>query len=169
MSVLNPEHLLDQAAALITPPPAGPPRQVDVRRAISAAYYAVFHMMMAEAADTMVGRVHRGTPGYVLVYRSADHKGLRMVCEIAQRHEAPQRYRTFVPNPGFCEDVRALGRAVISLQERRNTADYDPTNQFRTVHGNQAIDLARTALRHWASAPDAERRTFLMLLLFPPR
>jgi hypothetical protein len=42
MAILNPEHLLQQAERLIQPPPAGPPRQVDLRRAISGAYYDAF-------------------------------------------------------------------------------------------------------------------------------
>src|SRR5215216_7618181 len=43
VAILNPEHLFDQAEKLILSPPAGRPRQVDIRRAISAAYYGVFH------------------------------------------------------------------------------------------------------------------------------
>jgi hypothetical protein len=51
MAILNPKHLLDQAARLIIPPPAGPPRQVDVRRAISSAYYGAFHATLIAAAS----------------------------------------------------------------------------------------------------------------------
>jgi hypothetical protein len=159
MSVLNPEHLLAQAAKLIEPPTAGPPRQVDVRRAISSAYYAVFHAILIAAADEIVGAVHRVTANYAVVYRSIDHRQLRTICDIARAKAGA----------GFGTDVQTFAGAVMSLQERRNVADYDPTNQFRTVHGNQAIDLARIALHHWEAVPDVERRTFLMLLLFPPR
>jgi len=55
------------------------------------------------------------------------------------------------------------------LQEYRHSAEYDPRPGFRTADGVLAITLARTALRHWTAAPRAERTTFLMLLLFPPR
>jgi uncharacterized protein (UPF0332 family) len=168
MSILNPEHLISQAARLVEPPPAGPPRQVDVRRAISAAYYAVFHAILIAAADTIIGRVHRGTPSYVLVYRSIDHKGVRTICDIAQRPPT-QRYRPFVPDPGFGNDIHAFADATVALQEQRHTADYDPSGQFRTAHATRAIDLARTALRHWEAASETERNLFLTLLLFPPR
>jgi hypothetical protein len=50
MATLNPDHLLAQAERLIRAPPAGPPLQVDVRRAISAAYYSVFHAVLTAAA-----------------------------------------------------------------------------------------------------------------------
>lgn len=39
MVILNPEHLLEQAERLIEPPAAGPPRQVDVRRAVAIAMW----------------------------------------------------------------------------------------------------------------------------------
>jgi len=47
-------------------PRGGAPRQADLRRAISSAYYAVFHAIMAEAADDFVGSTHRHTPRYAL-------------------------------------------------------------------------------------------------------
>ncbi len=81
MAVLNPDHLLDQADRLITPPGGGAPRQADLRRAISNAYYAVFHAVVAQAADDFVGITHRASPRYGLVYRSIDHKSLRKLCE----------------------------------------------------------------------------------------
>ena len=59
MAPLNPEHLFEQAEALVVPPEAGPPRQVDIRRSISAAYYGVSHAIAAAAADEFVGKTKR--------------------------------------------------------------------------------------------------------------
>ena len=50
VAVLNPDHFFEQADTLMAPP-AGAPRQVDLRRAISNAYYGVFHAILAAAAD----------------------------------------------------------------------------------------------------------------------
>ena len=49
MPILNAEHLLDQAARLIVSPQPGPPRQVGIRRSISAAYYGLFHALQTAA------------------------------------------------------------------------------------------------------------------------
>src|ERR1700751_1842071 len=81
VAILNPDHLFEQADKLISPPPAGPPRQVDIRRAISAAYYGVFHAVLAAAADQFVGVTKRSTSQYGLVYRSVDHLWLKKLCE----------------------------------------------------------------------------------------
>lgn len=77
MAVLNPDHLLEQADRLLAPPGGGAPRQVDLRRAISNAYYSLFHAVLTDAADDFVGSTHRQSPRYALVYRSVDHKSLR--------------------------------------------------------------------------------------------
>ena len=72
MPVLNPDHLLEQADRLMASTGRGAPRQADLRRAISNAYYGVFHAVVTEAADHFVGRTQRQTPTYGLVYRSID-------------------------------------------------------------------------------------------------
>src|ERR1700676_3334710 len=59
-AVLDPNHLFEQANKLITIQ-VGPPRQVDIRRAISAAYYATFHATITAAADQFIGVTSRDT------------------------------------------------------------------------------------------------------------
>jgi hypothetical protein len=77
MTILNPEHLLQQAVRLLVSPQPGPVRQVDIRRAMATAYYGIFHMVLIAAADSVVGRVHRATARYARVYRSIEHKDLK--------------------------------------------------------------------------------------------
>jgi hypothetical protein len=49
MPPLDPEELLEQARRL-----AAEPTQADLRRAISAAYYGLFHFFLTAAADMIV-------------------------------------------------------------------------------------------------------------------
>ena len=106
---------------------SGAARQVDIRRAISVAYFAVFHMILTAAADLAMGRTRRGTPAYGLAYRSIDHKWLHTVCDVAQRISTPLRYRPYVPEFGFASDVWIFANNAIVLQEQRHTADYAPS------------------------------------------
>ena len=69
MATLNPDHLLDQAERLTTAPGSGPPRQADLRRAISTAYYAVFHAIATDAADQFVAHA----PPPALLDQGGDH------------------------------------------------------------------------------------------------
>lgn len=169
MAILNPEHLLEQADKLITPPPAGPPRQVDLRRAISAAYYAIFHATLAAAADLYVGATKRTTSQYALVYRSVDHKELR---EIASRMIAPTlsiKLLPYSPLAGFDANIRAFAQAVVDLQEKRHDADYNPSVRLKTTDAVLAVGVARDALRRFRTARPDSRDSFLALLLFKVR
>src|SRR4051794_12882066 len=55
VTIPNAEHLLDQAERLIAPGGRGAPRQVDLRRAISNSYYALFHAVSMAGADQFIG------------------------------------------------------------------------------------------------------------------
>ncbi len=110
---MNPEHLLEQADLLINRP--GRPRQANLRRAVSTAYYAVFHYTVKSAAELVVGlSARRSTPEvYARVYRAIDHGDLR-------NRLNETRVRSISSNIG------KFARAVIQLQQERHRADYDP-------------------------------------------
>ncbi len=169
MPVLNPDHLLEQADRLITPPGGGAPRQADLRRAISNAYYAIFHAVVAEAADVLVGKTHRASPRYALVYRSIDHKSLRELCENVKKKTLPEKYSKYSPKGGFGSDLIALAAAVVDLQEKRHLADYDPLFRVRMSDAVLAVATGRTALSRFKNASRPSRKAFLSLLVFSPR
>lgn len=169
MAILNPDHLFEQAEKLIQPPAAGPPRQVDLRRAISSAYYGVFHATLTKAADEFVGVTQRATPRYGLLYRSIDHGILRELCSEVKKQNLPKKYARYAPDTGFDLNIKAFATAVVELREKRHSADYDPLVRVKTADAKLAIDTARTALQRFANASEACRKSFLALLLFPPR
>jgi hypothetical protein len=84
VAILNPDHLFEQADKLVGPS-AGRPRQVDVRRAISAAYYAIFHAIITAAVDQFIGITNRDQSRYGLVYRSVNHAWFRDLCKEVQK------------------------------------------------------------------------------------
>src|SRR5271169_6918475 len=92
----DPEHLLDQADALMA---VIGERQTDLRRAISNAYYALFHLALTAAADMVAGADQRATPRYSLVYRSVDHSRLQALCSQI-RKRSPQNV-ALIPAGGF--------------------------------------------------------------------
>lgn len=169
MAVLNPEHLLEQADRLVEAPPAGPPRQVDVRRAISAAYYAVFHHVAAAAADEVIGKTLRQTSRYALVYRSIDHRVLRELCDGVRKSTLPARLAPHAPEAGFGKNIPEFAAGLIELQDKRHEADYDPSGLVRTADALAAVRTARSAIQRFEKASLKRRKAFLALLLFPPR
>lgn len=169
VAILNPEHLLDQSEKLIERPVAGAPRQVDLRRAISGAYYSVFHAALTAAADNFVGRSRRASAQYVLAYRSIDHKSLRDICDEVRRPILRNRYKPYEPDGGFGTHIRAFAESLLDLQQKRHAADYDPAMRFDSSEARAAVSAARAALAHLQHASDRERTALLALLVFPPR
>ena len=169
MVVINPDHLLDQADRLVTPPSVGAPRQADLRRAISNAYYAVFHAVVTHAADDFAGKKHRASSRYALVYRSIDHKSLRKLCEDVKKATLPTKYSGHSPRAGFGYDLSALATAVVDLQEKRHLADYDPSYRVTISDAVLAVATSRTALDRFRRANRASRKAFISLLVFSPR
>lgn len=168
MSVLNPDHLFEQAEKLIRPRGQLAPRQVDVRRAISAAYYGVFHYILAAAADLHIGGTARPAKRYTLLYRSVDHRTMRALCEEAKKPTPSARYRKYIPN-GLGPNIQAFASAFLDLQEKRHDADYDPLKLMKVSDARLAVATARSAIGRFARAPAWKQRAFLTLLLFPPR
>ncbi len=169
MATLNPNHLFEQADKLVVPPPAGAPRQVDLRRAISAAYYGVFHFCLTAAADEFIGVTQRATSRYALVYRSIDHKNLRELCLEAKKATPPAKFAPYFPTGGFGPNIQTFSTAAIELQEKRHLADYNPQPRFRTSDAKLAISTARSALHGFKQASDEQCKAFLTLLVCPPR
>lgn len=169
MPVLNPEHLLEQADRLIAPLGVGAPRQADLRRAISTAYYGTFHAVVTAAADDFVGRTQRESPRYALVYRSIDHRVLRRICEDILKTTLPAKYRNHEPRGGFGPDITAFATAVVDLHEKRHSADYDPLFRASRSDAIFAVATARTALVRLRNASGPRRKAFLSLVVFSPR
>jgi hypothetical protein len=169
MSVLNSDHLLDQADRLLAPPGGGAPRQADLRRAISSAYYAVFHAVATQAADDLVGSRHRATPQYALAYRSIDHGSLRRFCDDVTKPQMPAKYSKYLPRGGFGPNLPVFAAAVVGLQEKRHLADYDSLFRVRTSDAELAVATGRTAIAEFRNAGRTPRKAFLLLVVLSPR
>lgn len=168
MAILNPDHLFEQADRLITSS-VGPPRQVDIRRAISAAYYATFHATITAAVDQFIGVTNRDESRYGLVYRSVSHAWLRDLCKEVQKSTPSNKFKPYVPDDGFGPNINAFATAVVELQEKRHAADYDVMIRMNKSDALLAISTARAALRRFEKANKTRRVAFLSMLLFPPR
>jgi len=169
MPILNPDHLFDQADKLIVAPPAGPPRQVDLRRAVSSAYYALFHLTLTALADEVVGALYRNTKRYGLVHRAVDHRTIKDLCLTVSKAKPPIKYVPYVPTKGFGRDLLVFASAFVNLQDERHRADYDVTARCRTLDAKVVIAAGRSGMTHFRGVDGAERKVFLTMLLCPPR
>ena len=91
-----------------------PSRPTDLRRAISNAYYGLFHFAITAAADMVLGAANQATARYALVYRSVDHAHLRNLCDQV-RATNPQKV-ALVPVGGF-GSIADFARITLNLYE----------------------------------------------------
>ena len=109
------------------------PKQISLRRAISTAYYAVFHALAALCAEELVGR-SKSWELFTPIYRSLDHSVARRVFN-----------RALEGVDG--DEMVAVGRTFILLQQERHTADYDPGPFFMGSRGDPGTDRSSPARR----------------------
>jgi hypothetical protein len=169
VAIINPQHLLDQANLLLAATPGRKPRQVNLRRAISTAYYAAFHKLLIAAADEFVGKTMRNSARYALIYRSVDHGQIRRLCEEAIRQQPSPKYRKFLPTGSFDQEIKTFANNLLLLQAQRHAADYDPSELLTSVECMFAVYLANDAISSIDGATPEGRKAFLTMLLFPPR
>ena len=169
MAILNPDHLFDQAEKLIVASLAGAPRQDDLRRAISSAYYGIFHATLIAAADHFVGATKRTTAEYALVYRSINHRSLRSLSLQVIQPTLPAIFAPYGPRNALGPDIRAFAAAIVELQEKRHSADYDPRIHVRSSDALLTVSIARSATARFKKASARRRAAFLTFLVFPPR
>ena len=170
MPILNPEHLLEQADLLLQSMQSGGlVRQANRRRAISTAYYAVFHFLLTAVADEFVGKQKRRSALYALVYRSIDHNDLKSICEVVGRNQIPEKYKKYAPSNGFGPNITEFATLALELREKRHSADYDPSHWVKIADARKAISAARSAMLRFSKAGLFRRKAFLTLLVFKPR
>jgi hypothetical protein len=160
IAALQPEALLNAARKLAGRTGSGRPRQAELRRAISTAYYAVFHELAREAADALVGKANRRTipVAWSQVYRALNHGRVRSAC----RSEAFKN--------GFPDKIRSFGRGFVALQVKRHDADYNPLLpklSLATVLDD--IATAEQIITDFRLATPLDRRAFCVFVMLDLR
>ena len=153
---MNWEHLIDAARILAginegTPP--GRPRQVMLKRALSTAYYAMFHALCKSNADTLIGSSPRGSDSqtWLQTYRALDHR------------QARDRLASYRPGNGSAFQIFA--NAFGNLQEHRLYADYNPSRAYSRSQVSALIQRAETAIGAFYNEPAPQRRRLAVFLL----
>ena len=155
---MNPENLIKTAREL-TPARKGKPRSANLRRAVSTAYYAMFHCLAVSCADTLIGGLHagRGSDAWILTYRALNHRSAKARC--SDKESLKQ----------FSAHIRVFAETFARMQEQRHRADYVPDAGFRKSEAIQRINEAENAIRNFEEESPAERRAFSAYVLFEGR
>ena len=163
--MLKPAEFLDVARSLASPASTRSPSDVELRRSVSTAYYAVFHTILAAAAERFVGTRPARSSGYTILYRSFDHGRMRRICEDLVKPALSRDLRRQLGRPSVHAEVRAFAWNFTVLQRRRHSADYDPSTAFEQDDALIPIEEAACAIAGFDRVPDNERTDVPALLL----
>ena len=133
----------------------GRPRQTELRRAVSAAYYALFHTLAFSGANTLAGssRAGRNQPAWRQAYRSLEHGHARNQCLNRPAMSS------------FPSEIQNLGRLFVRMQNRRHSADYDPYARFSRGDVMRLIEATEEAIARFENTAAADRRSFAIHVL----
>lgn len=123
---IRPVRLLVHAKALAEHQAgAGRPRATDLRRAVSAAYYAAFHGVNERVTQQIAPR--SSPEDHYRLCRSLEHGRLAEVCGWVkgQPGSGKQHVRPLLDQIRQDHEVLELATHIARLQEARHQADYD--------------------------------------------
>lgn len=143
------DDLLEQAEHLAQREP-GKPKQASLRRALSTAYYSLFHLLSQEGA----ARIVTSTASMDLrpkVARAFHHRDIKAAAvAIAAVHDGKQAPHIEPHLRGEVADELANVCSIfVELQQLRHTADYNATATFQRTAVLGDIARAKAAHDDW--------------------
>lgn len=136
--------LLEQADQLAKLDPKRP-KQANLRRAVSATYYAMFHLLASEASALyalefgMAARINR----------TFTHAEMRKASSMIANDKLPRSLQPAAGGYSTPTDLKAVTAAFVTLQQARHEADYDLARTFRRQEALNYVGTARQALEAW--------------------
>lgn len=136
------------------------PKQASLRRAISAAYYSLFHLLIDDGAR----RVTDNPALQPYVARSFQHTAVKDAANkiIAQSMKTPPW-----PAPLFTASIEPelirVCNTFVDLQSLRHSADYNTAISFKRAEVVVAISRAQAAHQDWDLLKSSDNATVFLL------
>lgn len=123
------------------------PKQVDLRRAVSAAYYALFHLLTTEAAQNWRHQSQRNR-----FARMFDHGRMKTCSSKISSRPLPTDPAA-IP---IATDLKTVADSFVTLQQARHTADYDNSKVWSRTQVFEVIVQTQNAMTAWLLIRETE-------------
>jgi hypothetical protein len=154
-------------ATLLAKIDSGKPKQANLRRALSAAYYAIFHLLIDDGSASVGSRL--SAAGKAKVRRAFAHADMKSVCSQYAKASLPGSIHAQIApllSAPIDPDLKFVAETFVDLQEVRHLADYDLAHKFSRVDVLASIDSATIAFTNWKKVrSSANAQVFLIDLL----
>ena len=155
------DELLQQAKELVHKNPNNP-TQADLRRSVSAAYYALFHLLIFEACLNWSNDISR--PGLARMF---DHSVMK---KVSKKVTDAGRMPYAGEDPVIVDKLRSFAGLFVQLQEQRHEADYNIKDAWTITQSLEEIFAANRAFVIWQGIRTEKiSQDYLVSLLIRPR
>ena len=143
------------------------PKQGNLRRAVSTAYYALFHFLVDQSSRCVFGTANDRRPFRYVLARAFEHSAMLKACKSFANGTLPAKIQSALPATfGVALEVRAIARTFVAAQETRHEADYDLSVSFTRADVLALIENIAQAISTFnAVLADVETKFFLACLL----
>jgi hypothetical protein len=121
--------------------------QIDFRRAVSAAYYAVFHLLTMTAAESWAVGRERHRFARLFEHGRLKTASLALPGKLKERlgnNASPEDQKT-------ADTLSAIAKDFVALQQDRNSADYDNSRAWSYTEVVNVIERAHDLYLGWNS------------------
>ncbi len=134
------DDLLTHALELVH---TSPPTQLTLRRAVSSAYYAVFHLLISEATLNWANVSLRAALG-----RAYDHGVMKTA---SNRVLSTKDFPFTGEDKTVVDNLRLVAQTFSQLQEQRQFADYNLTKELDPAGALSQVRSAEAIFDTWPS------------------
>ena len=156
---MRPGHLIGHAKRTVKHGGASRPRQTELKRAVSAAYYALFHALCLYIANLWIGTKpdSRGKDAWQQAYRTLEHGKTKAAC------------LRIKDSKKFTQLLRYVAEIFLELLRARHRADYDSLSRFSRIEAMRYIEAAELAIQLLKDADKIDKLAFVTYLALPHR
>lgn len=150
--------LLEQAFHLARRDPRRP-KQASLRRAVSAAYYALFHFLIEESKSNW-----RGQKARKLLARAYEHGLMRIASSRVMNQAFPGQ------DPQIVAKLKFVALTFVLSQDQRHNADYNTETSWSRAQALEIASSVEKAFQEWeAIRKDPIVEEYLLTLLIKQR
>ena len=139
------DNFFSHAVRLAAPGKPSDTEQIDFRRAVSAAYYAVFHLLTTTAAESWAVDRERHRFARLFEHGELRTASLALPSKLKERlgdNASPEDQKT-------ADTLAAIAKTFVALQQDRNSADYDNSRAWSYTEVEDVIVRAHDLYIDW--------------------
>lgn len=147
------------------------PKQANLRRAVSSAYYAVFHFLVGEACRAQIGSQHAQSAYRSVLGRAFTHTVMKQACASFGGGTLRKSVTRGLPvdaagNYVIPQAIQKLAATFAELQEKRHVADYDLSERFNRRDVLLLIEEAKQHVESFSTLDQSDDRRFFLACLW---